>query len=99
MAQRSAEHTDLERAAFEAFLAAVPGFRADVAEWTQPDEAFPDVRVKFTNGAVLEFELGEWLEPKQMGQSKRREELESRLMEVLTQLPQFEGVRVVVSGT
>jgi hypothetical protein len=90
MAQRSDRHKALERAAFEAFLTAVPEFRRQVAGWTQPDEEFPDVRVKLTDGTVVEFELGEWLEPKQMGAAKRREELETWLIEAMNPRPRNE---------
>ena len=83
---RSAEDSRVERGAFRAFLDACPGFATEVEEWSQPETQFPDVTVRLRAGRVLEFELGEWLHPAQMGAAKRRESLEEQLVAALGSL-------------
>ena len=71
MGTRPAAHAEEEKAIFEAFLAAHPSFAAQVKEVEQPDDEFPDITLTTTGGAVIDFELGEWLHGPQMAEAKR----------------------------
>ncbi len=65
---------------FQAFLKAWPSFARDIVEITQPCQPFPDITVKLQAGSEIDFELGEWLNEKQMRMAKMTERLESSLL-------------------
>ena len=81
MATRASSHADEERTIFEAFLAAYPSFAVQVAEFRQPDDEFPDVVVKLIGGGEVDFEVGEWLDGRQMAEAKRYERLEAWMLD------------------
>jgi hypothetical protein len=63
----------LERRVFDAFLAACPTFAARVVKIEQPEDDPPDIITSMTDESSVDWELGEWLHEKQMGESKRPE--------------------------
>jgi hypothetical protein len=83
MATRSRAHAEEEKAIFDAFLAAHPSFASTVKEAHQPDDEFPDVIVKLTDDAEVDFELGEWLDGAQMAEAKRYERLEEAILHAI----------------
>ena len=83
MATRSQAHADDEKVIFEAFLAAHPSFAKKIKEVSQPDDEFPDVIVRLTDDAELDFELGEWLDGPQMAEATRYERLAEAIRDAI----------------
>ena len=72
-----------ELAVFTAFLTAHPNFAATVAATHQPEAEFPDITVRLHDGNRIDFELAQWLDPNQMGQAKRREQLADAITDAI----------------
>lgn len=83
MANRSAAHRKEEKAVFEAFLAAYPSFAAETKDLRQPDDEFPDIVAVLKDGAVVDFELGEWLDGAQMAAAKRYDRLAGAIRDAI----------------
>ena len=83
MTTRASAHAKEEKGIFAAFLAAYPSFAAQVKDVDQPDDVFPDVVVTTTAGALIDFELGEWLDGLQMGVAKRYERHEKAMIDAI----------------
>ncbi len=81
--RRNASQTQYERSIFEAFLAAHPSFAARVQEVGTPCDEFPDVVTKLADGASVEWELGEWLDPSQMAAGKATERIEAEILRAI----------------
>jgi hypothetical protein len=71
MSTRAPAHAEQEEAIFDAFLFAYPSFAGEVKKADQPDAPFPDVVVELARGGLVDFELGEWLDGRQMGTALR----------------------------
>jgi hypothetical protein len=83
MGTRSTAHAKDEKAVFEAFLTAHPTFGADVREFSQPDEEFPDVIAVMKDGIEIDSELGEWLDGAQMAAAKRYDRLAEAILDAI----------------
>lgn len=81
MARRSTAHGKDERAIFEAFLAAHPALAAEVKTFGQPDDEFPDIVTVMKDGAEVDFELGEWLDGRQIAAAKQYDELAAAILD------------------
>lgn len=71
-----------EKAIFEAFLKAVPGFAGlEIAEWDQPadESTFPDVVCRSISGRRVGVELGEWLNEAEMQSAKNMEGIQASI--------------------
>ena len=79
---RSTAHAKVEKAVFDAFLAAHPSFAAQVKDVDQPDDEFPDIVVK-TLREEIDFEIGEWLDGPQIAAAKRREAFDAAIFDAI----------------
>ena len=84
MAHRSASHAKLEKTVFDAFLAVERSLGALVTDVDQPDDVFPDITVKLSDGTLIDFELAEWLDRDQIAGTKRRGELEGAILTAIS---------------
>src|SRR5262245_30641795 len=83
MAIRSVAHAKDEKAIFEAFLAAHPAFAAQIREFRQPADEFPDLVAVMKNGTEVDFELGEWLDGAQIASAKRCDALAEAIIDAI----------------
>ncbi len=83
MSCRDSTQAAEELGIFQAFLRTSPSLAEEIVDVTQPCQPFPDIKVKLQTGLEIEFELGEWLDSKQMQQAKKTERLEACLQDSL----------------
>jgi hypothetical protein len=83
MSSRDSRQAVEERAIFQAFLKAYPSFAKQIVNIAQPEQLFPDIVAELHDGCKINFELAEWLDNQEMGQSKQIERVESALWDAL----------------
>src|SRR5271168_5214260 len=84
---RNVQQTERERAAFQAFLKALPAFadQLDPSAPFQPaDDDFPDITASTVGGTRIGFELGEWLHKTQTQSAKTRAQLREKVEATLS---------------
>jgi len=72
-----------ERAVFEAFLRAMPGFAGEpIRDWQQPgdEKEFPDVVCTTDAGHKIGVELGQWLDAEQMRNAKGMDRIQESIL-------------------
>lgn len=71
-----------EARVFGAFLEAFPSLKATVASWA-PEEDFPDILCYLQPSGMIGFELGEWLNERQIQERKLREKMEEEILSAI----------------